>query len=434
MGEALCEFSVETKSNSVAALNIARIKDVRHLGIALLDPDAFKFHLCEFLDDSHLTLLEAALLQYRPIKCTVKMSNDNLIDKKLIQNVFSRCSVTLLHGGPNDFSEIVDANDIQRLLRDSDQTQFLTDDIQKIQLARQALGCVLKESGVRQDVSLYHQYSLEILSINKFMRLDKAAFSALNIYPQPGERLKSPTSLLGLLNKCRTPFGQSRLISWVTQPSLDINDIVERHDIVQLCVTHSDLRTSLQQTHLRALPNFDQLTTKFHRASLKSISELSLSVCSLDDIFALHEGLVEVHGGLAVLELMVGRSDGSKIAETLEERFLKPLRVALDKLKRFHDLVEYTLDPSEISKGRCLINRTFDPRLQSLAETKDSTWREMEKHRAGVEDDLGLGGKSKGDGQAVKLMECNSYGHVFRVTKKDQRIVQVCDIKYLNFN
>lgn len=221
VNEGECDFSTETKSKAVAALNVNRIKDICHLGFAILDVDRFKIQLCEFKDDAQLTLLEAALLQTRPMKCIVKLTAENLIDKKRFHSVVNRCGVTLLQGNQNDFNEAVEVNDIQRLVRDSDQNQFLANDIQELKLALRALRCVLKESLVFQDVSFYKQFSLSVLSMAKFMRLDKAAFSALNLLPPPGERLKSPTSLLGLLNKCRTQFGQNRLMLWITQPSLN---------------------------------------------------------------------------------------------------------------------------------------------------------------------------------------------------------------------
>jgi len=46
------------------------------------------------------------------------------------------------------------------------------------------------------------------------MRLDKAAFTALHILPQNKDNNRTPTSLLGFLNKCRTPIGTRKLQSW----------------------------------------------------------------------------------------------------------------------------------------------------------------------------------------------------------------------------
>lgn len=191
----------------------------------------------------------------------------------------------------------------------------------------------------------------------------------------------------------------------------------------------------MQQDHFRSLPNLDQLTTKFHKAALKDVTEISVSLCSLEDLYSLHIGLLEIHGVLGVLELTLRRTAGTKEAQTLDNRFVNPLRRLLEKLKIFHDLIEYTFDKSEISKGNYSINRQFDTNLKELADQKDSLWTQIEKHRMEVEDDLGLSsgtgkrGTGKisvvGESQAVRIVECSSNVFVFRVTKKDQRKVQV---------
>lgn len=202
-------------------------------------------------------------------------------------------------------------------------------------------------------------------------------------------------------------------------------------------MSHGDLRKVLQQDHLRILPNLDQLTTKFHKAALKPVEEVSVASCSLEDVHSLHKGLIEVCRLTGVLELIVKQSNETNEATTLDRCFVIPLKKSLKKLNRFHDLVAYTFDKREMEKGNYLINRDFDAKLNTLAENKDHLWRAIEIHRTEVENDLKLSGGVMGkknkvsamnDGQAVKIVECNSVGFVFRVTKKDQRIVQVREI------
>lgn len=135
---------------------------------------------------------------------------------------------------------------------------------------------------------------------------------------------------------------------------------------------------------------------------------------------------------MGVLELMEKRSIGTEEGKTLERRFMTPLKKALGKLSRFNDLIEYTFDKQELENGNFYINKAFDPRLTELAQIKDSLWRFIGQHRAEVEDDLrrcggGAGARRKASDsqEAVKVLDCSSFGFVFRVTKKDQRIIQV---------
>lgn len=79
------------------------------------------------------------------------------------------------------------------------------------------------------------------------MRLDQPASRALNLFPAPTDSTLSfdcalslrlisyclfladkTFSLYGMLNKCRTAMGSRRLLQWIKQPLLNINDIGTR--------------------------------------------------------------------------------------------------------------------------------------------------------------------------------------------------------------
>ena len=51
------------------------------------------------------------------------------------------------------------------------------------------------------------------------MRLDSAAFKALNIEPTLGE--DRSMCIIGILNKCHTHQGQRLLNQWIKQPLID---------------------------------------------------------------------------------------------------------------------------------------------------------------------------------------------------------------------
>lgn len=57
------------------------------------------------------------------------------------------------------------------------------------------------------------------------MKLDSAGVKALNLFPEPGAGSTRCTSILKLLDRCRTAPGQRLLAQWIKQPLVDVNRI-----------------------------------------------------------------------------------------------------------------------------------------------------------------------------------------------------------------
>lgn len=91
------------------------------------------------------------------------------------------------------------------------------------------------------DDSNFGHFQMLDLDVSKFLKLDGAAIRALHLTPLRGEgaslldaavRLtvvavpaNKNTSLYGVLNKCRTAMGQRRLMQWIKQPLLDLQEL-----------------------------------------------------------------------------------------------------------------------------------------------------------------------------------------------------------------
>ena len=113
------------------------------------------------------------------------------------------------------------------------------------------------------------QYKLKQLEQSRYIRLDAAAIKALNIEARSDFQSSlvgnAPSSILGILDKCRTAQGHRLISQWVRQPLRDLPLIKERHDIVQQLVNDHDLRSSLSEDHLRRIPDLQQLAKKLAR-------------------------------------------------------------------------------------------------------------------------------------------------------------------------
>jgi DNA mismatch repair protein MSH2 len=122
-------------------------------------------------------------------------------------------------------------------------------------------------------------------------------------------------SLYGLLNKCRTAMGSRRLLQWIKQPLLNIDDIGKwcfcrlllcgfsstgrghhfapptevRQNIVEIFVEDAELRQSMQE-HFRRITDIDRLIKKFQRTRITASLKVHLlsTTCCWNDFFALH--------------------------------------------------------------------------------------------------------------------------------------------------
>lgn len=101
---------------------------------------------------------------------------------------------------------------------------------------------------------------------SRYLRLDAAAMKALNIEPRidtpSALNGNVPTSILTLLDKCRTPQGRRLLAQWVRQPLKDLSLIKERHDVVEALVNDNELRSGLNEDYLRRIPDLQVLAKK----------------------------------------------------------------------------------------------------------------------------------------------------------------------------
>jgi DNA mismatch repair protein MSH2 len=197
----------------------------------------------------------------------------------------------------------------------------------------------------------------------KYMRMDAAALRALNVLRQRQDP-NDTFSLYGLMNRARTPMGKRLLLRWLKQPLLEVEQINERHDVVEAMVGDVDLRERLRSVQLRALPDIERLARKLERrkTTLQDLCRLYQAAAQLpliSDALAQHE---------------------SPAAALLDTLYVLPLRTAHDgeHLGKFESLIESAVDLDRVPDDY-LITSTFDPELKTLQATKDQIQVEIDK-------------------------------------------------------
>nr|CAD7421993.1 unnamed protein product [Timema poppensis] len=98
---------------------------------------------------------------------------------------------------------------------------------------------------------------------SQYVHLDSAAVKALSLIPPPGVTTsQAHHSVIGLMDRCKTPQGHRLLAQWMKQPLRDLNTILERQEIVRALMDDLEARQALTQEHLRRIPDIQALARR----------------------------------------------------------------------------------------------------------------------------------------------------------------------------
>lgn len=271
-------------------------------------------------------------------------------------------------------------------------------------LAMFALGAAIKYLKLLNDVSNLGYFKIESFNTNRFVHLDNAAVTALNLLPKPGQSVHAASykwqSILGVLDRCLTAQGHRLLAQWVKQPLKDIVLIRERHDIVECFIDASECRQKLRDQFLKKIPDLMVLVRKLMRKN-----------ASLRDIYKLY---YVVNRGSKILNELVELEN-----KIVDHVLLAPMKECIDDLRLFKQMVQQVIDPESIERGEFFIKPSFDDELNELKTNMNNLERSMEKHFAKVADDLELKA-----GTSIKLEYVSHLGYHFRISVKDDRVLR----------
>lgn len=86
-------------------------------------------------------------------------------------------------------------------------------------IAMSSLNAAIKYLDLMADSCNMGHYKIILMNLNRFVHLDAAAVSALNLLPKPGTSTSSPAykwqSILGVLDRCKTPQGHRLMAQWI---------------------------------------------------------------------------------------------------------------------------------------------------------------------------------------------------------------------------
>mmetsp|Transcript_70882 Transcript_70882/g.153960 ORF Transcript_70882/g.153960 Transcript_70882/m.153960 type:complete len:793 (+) Transcript_70882:74-2452(+) len=411
----MAPFDAEVQSAAVCAIVAAdsqsrQRKGDRFFGFAIFYEEQRALRICEYHEDAQFSRTEALLLQVQPRSCCSALSESD--DVKKLAGVAESCGVELAKIQAQDLKQVDLEQDLLRLLNDTEGCglgRHLEEQRQKI--AMRALAALLAHWPLLAEPANFGACSLGLHPLRSLMFLDKAAFAALNVLPRQHEGLRSSTSLLGFLNRCRTSIGTRRLRQWLTQPLTSPEQIARRHDVVEaFCGAEGLLRQ--MEGNFRDVPDLERLAARLHRTTTKSTGLKA----TLEDLVSLYQCVLGAERILALLQTYDGAHSASVISG-----ICGPLQSCITDFANFKALVEQTIDLKQADQRNYCINSSFDRSLQELAAQRDQVRAQMEAVQKSVDIDLGIA--TRAGERVVTLTECPE-GKALRVTKKHQQAVQ----------
>lgn len=374
-----------------------KTSEARSVGVCFADASVRELGVTEFLDNDLYSNFESLLIQLGVKECLIQVdSTKKDVELNKLRTIADNCGCAVAERAQTDFGTKDIEQDLPRLLKDERAAGTLP--LTELKLAMGAAACLIRYLGVMSDSSNFGQYQLYQHDLSQYMKLDAAALKALNLMPGPRDGAKN-MSLYGLLNHCKTPTGSRLLAQWLKQPLMNVEDIERRQQLVEAFVNDTELRQTMQEEHLRSIPDLYRLAKKFQR-----------KVANLEDVVRTYQVVIRLPGFLSSLESVMDE----QYKEPLDAEYTNKLRQYTDAFAGLQDMVETTVDLEALDNHEFIIKPEFDESLKVIRKRLDKLKRDMESEHANVGNDLDQDTEKK-----LFLENHKVHGWCFRLTRNE---------------
>lgn len=345
--------------------------EARNVGVCFADASVRELGVSEFVDNDMYSNFEALVIQLG-VKEGLVIADNQKKDPELakLRSILDSCGAAITDRSSGDFATRDIEQDLSRLLRDDKTVGTLpqTD----LKLAMGSAAALIKYLGAMSDPSNFGQYKLYQHDLSQYMKLDSSAVRALNLMPSPRDGSKN-MSLYGLLNHCKTPIGGRLLAQWLKQPLMDHEEIEKRQQLVEAFVEDTELRQSMQEDHLRAIPDLYRLAKKFQRG-----------LADLEDVVRLYQVVVRLPGFIHILDGVMDE----KHQFALDTEYTAKLKTYSSNFGKFAEMVETTVDLDALDNHEFIIRPEFDDSLRIIKKKLDKIRNDMDAEHKRVGRDL----------------------------------------------
>ncbi|KAL1311507.1 hypothetical protein AAFC00_001630 [Neodothiora populina] len=398
---------LETSPIILAVKVSAKAAEARNVGVCFADASVRELGVSEFVDNDVYSNFESLIIQLGVREVLLQFDSGRKDGSKKdpeltkLRAIADNCGCAVSERPASDFTNKDIEQDLSRLLQDEKSSSILPQADMK--LAMTSAAALIKYLGAMSDPSNFGQFRLYQHDLTQYMKLDASALKALNLMPGPKDGSKT-MNLFGLLNHCKTPVGTRLLSQWLKQPLMNLDEIERRQQLVEAFVNDTDLRTSMQDDHLRSIPDLYRLAKKFQRKA-----------ANLEDVVRAYQVAIRIPSFIGTLEAVMDEV----YKDPLDAEYTSKLREYSDALSKLQEMVETTVDLDAIDNHEFIIKSEFDDGLRVIRKKLDNLRYAMDKEHARVGDDLNLDTEKK-----LFLENHKVHGWCFRVTRAEQNVLR----------
>lgn len=386
----------------------AKVGEARSVGVCFADASVREFGVSEFLDSDIYSNFESLLIQLGVKECLMvkdmkKEKEGAAKDPELakIRQIIDNCGIAISERPMADYGTKDIEDDLARLLKGEGTTGTLQ--ATELKLAMGSANALVKYLGLMHDPSNFGQFQLYQHDLSQYMKLDAAALRALNLMPGPRDGSRT-MSIFGLLNNCKTPIGSRLLAQWLKQPLMSLPEIEKRQQLVEAFVNDTELRQSLQEEHLRSIPDLYRLAKKFQR-----------KVANLEDVVRAYQVVIRLPGFIEAFESVMDES----YKDALDEAYTNTFRDFSGKLGKLAEMVETTVDLDALDHHEFIIKPEFDEGLRMIRTALDKNNHDMQVEHRKVGKDLNQDTEKK-----LFLENHRVHGYCFRLTRNEASAIR----------
>ncbi|KAI1003351.1 DNA mismatch repair protein [Podosphaera aphanis] len=387
----------ETAPILIAVKISTKAAQTRSVGICFADASVRELGVSEFLDNDHYSNFESLLIQLGVKECLLQVDRTGEdIELKRLKAIIENCGISISERPGVDYSIKDVEQDLSRLLKDEKFVGALPQ--ADLKLAMGSAAALIKYLGLLYDPTNFGQYLLYQHDLSQFMKLDASALKALNLMPGPRDGAKT-MSLYGLLNHCKSQAGSRLLSQWLKQPLMKKEEIEKRQQLVEAFVENSELRQTIQEEHLRSIPDLYRLSKRFQK-----------NLANLEDVVRAWQVVAALPGFINTFEDVMDQ----KYRDPLDEAYTDKLKEHYQSLAKLQEMVETTVDLDAAQNHEYIIKPEFDDGLRIIGKRLEKLRHEMDlEHRAAAQD------LNQDVDKKLFLENHKSYGWCMRLTRAE---------------